>query len=114
MEFKQFVRKPFVVEAIEITAENIAEFAPKIGELKSKVEEDGSVIPYIYVDRRLVPGVVRVYPGYMMTRMGDTIRCYSPKVFKDQFRDPEADPDMIRWVAYMNSTPASTGAESVA
>lgn len=111
MEFKQFVRKPFVVEAIEITVDNIAEWAPKIGELKTK-EEDGT--PYIYVDRRLVPGVNRVWPGYMLTRMGDTIRCYSPAVFQQQFRDPSGDSDMLKWVKYMNATPSNPEAETPA
>jgi hypothetical protein len=81
MDFKDYIRKPFVVEAVEITRDNIEECAEIIGELCFK--DDGS--PYIQVDQELVPNVFRVFPGYWMTKMGDNVRCYSKKVFKDQF-----------------------------
>jgi hypothetical protein len=89
MEFKEFVRKPFVVEAVEITVDNIAECAEFIGTLRYKEDKT----PYIAVDRRLIPNVFQVHPGYWMTRMGDNIRCYSPKIFKNQFLEklPEMD-----------------------
>lgn len=86
MEFTEFVRKPFVVEAIEITTENITEIADFIGILREK--EDGT--PFISVDRRLIPNVYRVFPGFWMTRMGDNIRCYSKKIFLEQFT-PNSD-----------------------
>lgn len=97
MEFTQFVRKPFVVEAIEVTKENIEEIAKYVGELRSK--NDGT--PFIYVDRRLVPNIYRVYPGYMMTRMGDHIRCYSRRIFEEQFIP--AEPNTIAWVEFLNA-----------
>lgn len=80
MEFNTFVRKPFIVEAVEVTTENIEEIAAMVGTLKS----DGGK-PYIQVDRRLVPNVFKVHPGFWMTRMGDNIRCYSEHIFKAQF-----------------------------
>lgn len=81
MEFTKFVRKPFVVEGLEITRENIAEVAKFIGELR---EVDG-LSPYIIVDERYVPNVDRVYVGYFMTKMGSNVRCYSKNIFKKQF-----------------------------
>lgn len=99
MEFTTFVRKPFIVEAVEITAENIGELADLVGALREK--EDGT--PYIQVDRRLVPNIFRVYPGFWMTRMGDNIRCYSQKVFREQFARNE--PDIETWVKFMNGSP---------
>lgn len=81
MEFKPFVRKPFTVDAVEVTKENIEELAPLIGTLRSK--DDGT--PYIQVDRRLVPNIYRVYPGFWMTKMGDNVRCYSKRIFNEQF-----------------------------
>lgn len=81
MQFDTYTRKPFTVEAIEITEENIFQLAEFIGTVRKK--EDGS--SYIHVDKRLVPNVFRVYPGFFMTRMGENIRCYSPKIFHDQF-----------------------------
>jgi hypothetical protein len=90
MEFTTFVRKPFVVEAVEVTAENIAEVAKYVGDLREK--EDGT--QYILVDRRLVPNVLRVYLGFYMTKMGENVRCYSRKIFREQFveKDDSIDP----------------------
>jgi hypothetical protein len=95
MNFTSFVRKPFVVEAVEVTAENIAEVAKYVGDLREK--EDGT--PYILVDRRLVPNVFRVYPGFFMTRMGENVRCYSRKIFKEQFI--QQTDEIKPWVEFM-------------
>jgi hypothetical protein len=95
MEFTTFVRKPFVVEAVEVTAENINEVAKYIGDVREK--EDGT--QYILVDRRLVPNVFKVYPGFFMTKMGENIRCYSRKIFKEQF--VEEDENIKPWVEFM-------------
>lgn len=81
VEYMDFVRKPFTVEAVEVTRENIKELAKDIGILKKK--EDGT--PFIQVNHRLVPNVFRVFPGYWVTRMGDNVRCYSRKIFFEQF-----------------------------
>lgn len=97
MEFNTYVRKPFLVEAVEVTEGNIAEIAKYVGELKAK--DDGT--PFIFVDRRLVPNVYRVYPGFYMTRMGDHIRCYSRKVFHEQFT--ESSPEIQVWVDFLNA-----------
>jgi len=101
MDFATFVRKPFVVEAVEVTTENIAEVAKYVGDLREK--EDGT--PYILVDRRLVPNVYRVYPGFFMTKMGENVRCYSKKIFKEQFM---SQTDEIKpWVDFMMNTTES-------
>lgn len=95
MEFKSFVRKPFVVEAVEVTVENIDDVAKYVGDVRSK--EDGT--KYILVDRRLVPNVFRVYPGFYMTKMGENVRCYSRKIFREQF--VENDENIQPWVEFM-------------
>jgi len=97
MEFQKFVRKPFVVEAIEITTENIGEIAKHVGELKAK----GDGTPFILVDRKLVPSVYRVFPGYFFTRMGDHLRCYTPKLFAEQFT--KLTPQLSTWVEFVNA-----------
>lgn len=81
MEFETFVRKPFVVEAVEITEDNIAEAAKLIGTLRH--DEDGK--PYINVNRMLFPNLFKVFLGYWMTTLDDQIRCYSAAVFERQF-----------------------------
>lgn len=100
MELSMFVRKPFTVEAVEVTRDNIAEVAELVGTLREK--DDGT--PYIQVDRRLVPNIYRVYPGFWMTRMGDNIRCYSKRIFKNQFM--ESTPDIDNWVQFINKDTA--------
>lgn len=99
MDFKEFVRKPFKIEAVEITEENIEEIAQFVGTLRTK--NDGT--PFIQVDRRLVPNIYQVYPGFWMTRMGDNIRCYSKRIFEQQFvQNTEA---IEKWVQFMNGEP---------
>ncbi len=100
MEFTTFVRKPFVVQAIEITKENIEEVAAYVGDLKFK--DDGT--PYILVDRRLVPNVFKVYPGFFMTKMGDNVRCYSRKIFNEQFM--EKDETIQPWLDFLDGEKA--------
>lgn len=80
MEFSQFVRRPFTVEALEITEANMAEVATLIGEVRTK---DG--VTFIALDKRIVPSVNRAYVGWWVTKLGDNYRCYSPKIFRDQF-----------------------------
>lgn len=80
MELVNYVRKPFIVEAIEITTENIEEIAPMVGTLHTEGDQ-----PYIQVDRKLVPNVYKVYPGFWLTKLGNNVRCYSSHIFKAQF-----------------------------
>lgn len=97
MEFATFVRKPFEVRAVEITEENIEEVATHVGDLRQK--DDGT--PYILVDRRLVPNVTKVYVGFWMTKMGENVRCYSRKIFREQFM--ESDDSVQQWLDYIKS-----------
>jgi hypothetical protein len=103
MEFTTYVRKPFIVEAVEITKDNIEELSKFIGDIKEK--EDGT--KYILVDPRLVPNVDRVYVGYFMTKMGQKVRCFSRKIFRDQFvvKDESIQP----WLDFL----ASNGSDEV-
>lgn len=101
MKFRTYVRKPFEVEAMEITAENIAEIADQVGTLRHK-SEDGT--PFIQVDRKKVPNIYRVFPGFFLTKMGDHIRCYSPRVFHEQFT--LSTPDIKTWVEFMHKDDA--------
>ena len=96
MEMTKFTRKPFIVDAVEITDDNIEEVAKDVGDIRHK--DDGT--PYILVDRRLVPNVTRVYTGFWMTKMGDNVRCYSKKVFKEQF--VQNDESIQAWVDHLN------------
>lgn len=87
LEFKPFVRKPFTVDAVKITEANIHEVAELVGEVRYLDEAEKK--PYIHVNRRLVPYVLRVYPGFWVTKMGDEVRCYANKVFHQQFKESD-------------------------
>lgn len=80
MEFSQFIRKPFVVQAIEITEENMEDVAKYIGTVRTKGD-----VTFIALDRRIVPNVSRAFVGWWLTILGDNYRCYAPKVFNEQF-----------------------------
>jgi hypothetical protein len=80
MQFKNYIRKPFTVEAVEITEENMSDVAELIGEVR---EKDG--VTFIAINRRLVPNIHRAYVGWFVTKLGDNFRCYSSKVFNAEF-----------------------------
>lgn len=94
MHTQSYRRKPFYIEAVQITTENIEEIAELIGRVMTK-EEDGS--PFIQIDNVIIPGISRAYPGFWLTIMNDRYRCYSNKIFTSQFEPnpaaaPTADP----------------------
>lgn len=99
LQYEKFVRKPFVIEAVRVTRENIAELAPMVGLLQHK----GDGTPYIQVNPSLVPGIPRLYIGFWVTKMGRNIRCYSKRAFANQFC--ETNEDIDKWIAYINGKP---------
>lgn len=89
MEFKTFVRRPFQVQAVEITDENMAEIAEMIGgKIKDFESESGETGGrYIQLNRQIIPNVGKALIGWWVTVLGDNFRCYAPKVFADQFNE---------------------------
>jgi hypothetical protein len=85
MQFKPYNRNPFEVEALLITEENLEEVAPLIGNMRKKGNSR-----YIAVNALLVPHIPRVYVGWWVTRQDNTLRCYSPRAFSEQFSPAEA------------------------
>lgn len=86
MEFTKYIRRPFTVEAVIITEENMEEVAKLVGDIRT--EDDTT---FIRLDRRIVPNINRAYAGWYLTKLGDNYRCYSPKVFLEQFAEPAAE-----------------------
>jgi hypothetical protein len=95
MDTTTYLRRPFYIEAVEITAENIEEVAKLVGEIRHN--DDG---PYIQVNRDILPNMHQVYIGFFMTKMGKNIRCYSPELFREQFT-PKTDA-IDEWVSFVN------------
>jgi len=84
MEFAPYVRKPFTIEAVEITDDNIEEVAKLIGKLR--FTPDGK--KYIAVNQEIIPNLFQVYPTFWLTKMGKgkkNIRCYSRRIFMSSF-----------------------------
>lgn len=92
MDFSTYVRKPFMVEAVEITEINMQDVADLIG----KVDKDDEGKICIVITRKGIPGVPKVYPGFWLTKMGSNIRCYSAKAFTNQF--VEGNSEIDKWV----------------
>jgi hypothetical protein len=82
MEFSSFVRRPFLVEAVQITEENMEEVAKLIGEVKPNTKDGGNMI---LLDRHIIPNIRRAFVGWWVTKLDDNLRCYSPKVFEKEF-----------------------------
>lgn len=83
LHFDTFVRKPFTVEAIQVTEENLKSVAKLIGQ----VQREPNGTRYIQTYKRKVPNITRVYVGYWVTKVenSDAIRAYSDRTFKNQF-----------------------------
>lgn len=110
MEFTEFVRRPFKVEAIKITDENINEIAALIGEIKvhPKTKEK-----FILLDKRIVPSMARAYVGWWVTRFNDNLRVYSNKIFQEQFT--VCDEGWVTWFAIADeNTEEAVAAENQA
>lgn len=88
MEFLPYIRKPFRVEAIEVTIENIHELSEMCGELVEKEGQD----PYIQVDRKKVPNLFRIKLGFMVTKMGENLRAFSKEAFLENFAEENEGP----------------------
>lgn len=88
MQTKTYRRKPFIIEAVEITNDNIDEIGELIGVVMTR-EEDGA--KFIQVNPVVVPGIPRAYLGFWLTVMNDRYRCYSGKIFRAQFEQIEPE-----------------------
>lgn len=83
MDYQTFVRKPFLVEGVEVTNDNMAELAEMVGDGKIRHKDNGE--PYFLSDRRIIRSVARVELGYWVTKMDDHFRVYKPSVFDGLF-----------------------------
>lgn len=98
-DFVEYIRKPFSVQAVRVTRENLDDLAPFVG----KVERTPEGKPYIQADRHLCQSSLKVWPGYFVTKHGKKVRVFSRKAFEEQFH-PMGD-DVAPWVEYLNGAP---------
>lgn len=81
LKFDSFTRKPFTVDAIKVTDENMKEIAKLLGQVKK--EPNGT--RYIHVYKNKTRNVTKIYVGYWVTKMGNNFRAYSERVFNKEF-----------------------------
>lgn len=102
MEFTEYLRVPFVVEAVMVTMDNIEELAPQLGDLRYNEDK----VPYILADNRLVPNVRRIFLGFYITKMDGKLRAYGKKLFREQFVQHN---DALRgWMDYIEKMQAES------
>jgi hypothetical protein len=81
MQFEDFARRPFVIEAVQITEDNIHDVCALIGH--DVLTEDGRT--FIVVNKRIVPQGRRAQIGWWVTRRDEEYRTYSEGSFRNQF-----------------------------
>lgn len=91
LEFQPFVRKPFNVQAIEVTRDNLEQIATELGLGEVKVKE-GTNTRYIQVNPAVIPNVSGIFPGFWVTKMGNNMRCYTRRIFFEQFMEMDRGP----------------------
>ena len=82
MEFKNYVRTPFTIKALEVTEDNFDEVAAFCGK---SIETTANGDRYIFVNRRIIPTGSKIFVGWWITLMDDNVRCYPPRSFSSQF-----------------------------
>jgi hypothetical protein len=82
-----YLRKTFLVQAVEITHENMDEVARHIGVVKQDRERGR----FIEIDERIVPRFKRAYAGFYVTFVGEQIRVYTRRSFHSHFVGFDAD-----------------------
>lgn len=107
--FAPFVRKPFSVEAVQVTEKNMKEVAKLLG----RVQKEPNGNRYIQVHKGKVPNVTKVYVGYWVTRLTDNgvnLRVYSGKTFTREFAavDAPKTAEMIKLHAVTKNTSDDT------
>jgi len=91
MDYTDYVRVPFGVQACEVTEENFDEVFDLIGK---EIKETPAGKKYILIDRRIIPNGHKAQVGGWVTIMDDKIRYYSKTAFAEQFT-PRDDTDLL-------------------
>jgi hypothetical protein len=88
---EKFVRKPFFVEAVPVTEENLDAVATWCGGEVKTIPGNGDTqeVSYVKVDvqRPLHENQTRAFPGTWVLKSGSNFKVYTNKAFKSSF-DP--------------------------
>ena len=94
-----FVRRPFEVQAVRVTVENIHQISEFTGDLVQP--ENPERLPYIQVDLRKVKNRIKIRVGQWVTfnPKSGTVQVYKDEAFHAQFK--ELTDDISAWVTFM-------------
>lgn len=88
---QHFVRKPFYVDAVQVTSENMAEVAEWCnGAVRDIKNQDGSVSSQyikVQVSRAITDRQTKAFAGDWVLKAGSGFKVYTPKAFEKSF-DP--------------------------
>lgn len=89
----KFVRKPFEVEAIQVTAENIEEVAVWCNGSVERLGEEGKDDRYIHVRVHypISPRQTKAFIGDWVLYSKNGFKCYNPKAFSNNFVQADQD-----------------------
>ena len=89
MQTQKFVRKPFHVEGVQVTAENMEEVAAWCrGEIRTTVEQDRDTEEKyikVWVQRPLDERQTKAFEGDWILYAGTGFKVYMPKAFEKSF-----------------------------
>lgn len=83
MDFVTFIRKPFKIQAVEVTKKNISELSHLVGDGRVRKKDNGFL--FFVSDPQLIRNISRVEVGFWVTKMDDQFRVYKPEVFTHIF-----------------------------
>lgn len=119
MKTEKFARKPFYVDVVQVTEENMAEVAEWcMGDVCTTEKPDGTVEHYIRVRvaRPLTDRQTKAYPGDRVLYAGKGFKVYTPRAFTANFEKvrtltkAQADEAGIHPPVEKKPTPASMAA----
>lgn len=93
MKTEQFARKPFLIDAVQVTAANIDEVTKWCGGKVETIERGNKTVKYIDVpvSRPMNERQKKAFVGDWVLKAGKSFKCYTSRAFDDCFEKPSAD-----------------------
>lgn len=93
LKTEKYARKPFLIDAIQVTPENMEEVAKWCGGTVETAERNGRTVKFIEVpvSRPMNERQKRAFVNDYVLKAGKSFKCYPPKPFDDCFEKPSED-----------------------
>lgn len=93
LETKKYVRKPFYIDAVQVTAANIADIS-KWASGEVRTDSDGSQYVKVRVHRPLNDRQTKAYIDDWVLYAGTGFKVYTPKAFANSFEQHSVETTM--------------------